>query len=71
MAYRGRILVEVNSDLDHTISEPINQQMISGIKKELYVIEKISYKLMGVFFSATMVHPHTDMIEFELSIGKF
>ena len=75
VAYKGRILVEVNSDLDHTISKPENPQTIldSESKKISEYINgtREPYKLIGVFFSASMVQPHDSVVEFELSIGKF
>ncbi len=70
VAYRGRILVEINSDLDHTIPKPIVQEMVySKSQQPSYGVRK-PYKLFGVFFSATSVRPHDDLVEFEVSIGK-
>jgi dysferlin len=71
VAYRGRIMVEVN-----LFSQTLPSQQIEDIKR--YDIRQLqpfltqcTYRLFGVFYSATMIHPHHSNVEFEVSIGNY
>lgn len=76
MAYRGRILVEVTSDLDSTLPKMIKQNIDPAecVRRELdanFGGYNENYKLMAILLSANMVYPNDDLVEFEVSIGEF
>ncbi|XP_054853217.1 fer-1-like protein 5 [Eublepharis macularius] len=71
VAYRGRILVELN-----TIMEAVPNQIIEDIPQE--AVNKIErymsrhrYGLCAVFYSATMLDDIKELIQFEVSIGNY
>jgi hypothetical protein len=66
VAYRGRILVDIFSVLDRTLTKTI----VRGFNPADRFQRMDKYKLMGIFFNANMVHPSDKQVEFEISIGK-
>ncbi len=70
-AYRGSILVEILSRSGTTIPPEPQRINSSNIQRGLKQIggTPVSYKLIGIFFSANMIHPRNKLVEFELSIG--
>ena len=71
-AYRGRILVKVESSLDCTIPKMIKQKINASVsdRQELEACGyQKNFKLMAILLSANMVYPNDDLVEFEVSIG--
>ena len=65
VAYRGRVLLEVNSDLDHALHAAKGEK-IHPFKREL---SQEKFILFGFLTSATMIKPHDQPVQFEVSIG--
>lgn len=59
-------MVEVSSDLDHTLSAAKTEKIQHPIKNDMLQEE---YILFGILISATMIQPHDQPIQFEASIG--
>ncbi|XP_023571966.1 myoferlin isoform X4 [Octodon degus] len=72
VAYRGRILVELNTLLEKTPPEKKLQPISND---DLLVVEKYQrrrkYCLSAVFHSATMLQDVGEAIQFEVSIGNY
>lgn len=74
VAYRGRLLVEVSSTLDVTLPKMIKQSMDPRdfAREKLntnFAGSSVKYKLFALMLCGNMVHPHNDLVEFEVSIG--
>ncbi|XP_056658393.1 myoferlin isoform X3 [Monodelphis domestica] len=72
VAYRGRILVELNTLLEKT---PPDKKVETISNDDLLVVEKYQrrrkYSLSAVFHSATMLQDIGEAIQFEVSIGNY
>lgn len=66
MDYRGRVLVEVISDMDNALKST----SVNPIRQKKPEFKDTEYILFGIFISANMIHPHDKPIQFEVSIGK-
>uniref|UniRef100_A0A803K584 C2 domain-containing protein n=1 Tax=Xenopus tropicalis TaxID=8364 RepID=A0A803K584_XENTR len=68
IAYRGRILVELTTQLDDSTkkTEDISRQDV--VAKYQY---KRRYSLCAVFHSATMLQDASEAVQFEVSIGNY
>ena len=73
VAYRGRLYVEILSKpVDSSVElKPLQRINLTSIDRAMNMLQKENpkYKLFGIFFSAHMVNPHNDLVQFELSIG--
>ncbi|XP_028629302.1 myoferlin isoform X1 [Grammomys surdaster] len=72
VAYRGRILVELNTFLE---KKPPEKKLEPISNDDLLVVEKYQrrrkYSLSAVFHSATMLQDVGEAIQFEVSIGNY
>eukprot|EP00079_Xenopus_tropicalis_P023312 XP_012815625.1 PREDICTED: LOW QUALITY PROTEIN: myoferlin-like [Xenopus tropicalis] len=70
IAYRGRILVELTTQLDDSTkkTEDISRQDVVAVEKYQY---KRRYSLCAVFHSATMLQDASEAVQFEVSIGNY
>ncbi|XP_053126190.1 fer-1-like protein 5 isoform X3 [Hemicordylus capensis] len=69
--YRGRILVEVNTNkeaIPNQTVESIPDEMVKRIERYL---PRHQYGLCAVFYSATMLTNTKELIQFEVSIGNY
>ncbi|KAL8174027.1 UNVERIFIED_CONTAM: hypothetical protein K2H54_036914, partial [Gekko kuhli] len=70
-AYRGRILVELNTSMD-VIANPmigdIPEETVNRIER---FMSRHRYGLCVVFYSATMMDDIKELIQFEVSIGNY
>lgn len=71
MAYRGRVLVEVEMTLGKLPAAKTEDIKIVDLKKLASYLSRSSYRLYCAFHSATMVYPYDKPIEFEVSIGNY
>lgn len=53
--------------MDCCIDSPTLKEDIADPER---VIQMKDFVLVGVFFSATKIHPHDQPVEFEMSIGQ-
>ncbi len=63
-------MVEVEMTLGELPATKIEEVKIVDQKKIIPFLRRSKYKLFGSLFSATMVCPKDDPVEFEVSIGK-
>lgn len=70
MAYRGRVMVEVEMNIGNLPTTKREDIKIVDQKRIIPYLRRRKYKLFGAFFSATMVDPKGNPVEFEVSIGK-
>ena len=60
-------MVEVSSDLDHALATAKAERIHHPIKNDFIQEE---YVLFGVLISATMIQPHDQPVQFEVSLGQ-
>lgn len=70
VAYRGRVMVEIEMNIGDLPSTKREEIKLDDQKRIIPFLRRRKYKLFGAFFSATMVDPKGDPVEFEVSIGK-
>ena len=70
VAYRGRVMVELEMNIGSLPTTRKEEIKIVDQKRIIPFLRRRKYKLFGAFFSATMVDPKGDPVEFEVSIGK-
>ncbi|XP_077162073.1 fer-1-like protein 5 isoform X2 [Paroedura picta] len=70
-AYRGRILVELNTSMEvitNPMIEDIPGEMVNKIER---FMSRHRFGLCAVFYSATMMDNIKELIQFEVSIGNY
>jgi len=70
VAYRGRILFEIQTILGELPTEPISNLKHSEVLRIEPLLHRKKYKLHAFFLDAAMVSEIDKSIEFEVSIGK-
>ncbi|XP_072559922.1 myoferlin isoform X3 [Paramormyrops kingsleyae] len=71
VAYRGRILVELITQLDGKIDKPLDDIQSDDILVAQKYQRRRKYCLCAVFHSATMLQEPGEPIQFEVSIGNY
>lgn len=71
VAYRGRVMVEVEMSLGQLPTTKTEDIKIVDLKRLTPFLRRRKYKLYAAFFSATMVFPDDQPVEFEVSIGNY
>lgn len=70
VAYRGRVMVEIDLTLGELPSTKTEEIKIVDQKRIGAFLRRRKYKLFAAFFSATCVCPTDAPVEFEVSIGE-
>lgn len=70
VAYRGRLLFEVQTIVGEFPTEPIADIKSAEIARVEPYLHRKKYKLHAAFLDATMISEIEKPIEFEVSIGK-
>ena len=71
VAYRGRVLFEIQTVLGESPMEPLGEIKNSEILRVEPFLHRKKYKLHAAFFEATMISEIEKPIEFEISIGNY
>ncbi|XP_077661695.1 fer-1-like protein 5 [Eretmochelys imbricata] len=71
VAYRGRILVELNTSMDRTPEQEIEEIPSEAIARVERYLSRRKYGLCAIFYSATMLPAIKELIQFEVSIGNY
>ncbi|UJR29942.1 hypothetical protein I4U23_017489 [Adineta vaga] len=71
VAYRGRLLIELQTILGETPKESLSDLSNSDITRTLPYQSRKKYRLHAAFLDASMVYDHESSIEFEISIGNY
>nr|XP_042715210.1 fer-1-like protein 5 [Chrysemys picta bellii] len=71
VAYRGRILVELNTSMDRTPQQEIEEIPAEAVAKVERYLSRRKYGLCAIFYSATMLPAIKELIQFEVSIGNY
>ncbi|CAM4715675.1 unnamed protein product [Caretta caretta] len=71
VAYRGRILVELNTSMDRTPEQEIEEIPAEAIARVERYLSRRKYGLCAIFYSATMLPAIKELIQFEVSIGNY
>lgn len=71
VAYRGRILLELQTLLGQAPNEIVNDIKHTEVLRIEPFLHRKKYKLHAAFFDAIMVHEIEKPIEFEVSIGNY
>ena len=69
MAYRGRLLFEIQTILGELPSEPLSDIKHTEVLRVEPFLHRKKYKLHAIFYDATMIYEIDKPIEFEVSIG--
>ena len=70
VAYRGRILLEIQTVLNEVFEKTIDEIKHTDTLKIGPYLNRKKYKLHAAFFDATMISEIENPIEFEISIGE-
>ncbi|XP_015263634.1 PREDICTED: fer-1-like protein 5 [Gekko japonicus] len=70
-AYRGRILVELNTSMDVIANPMIGDIPEDTVNRIERFMSRHRYGLCAVFYSATMMDDIKELIQFEVSIGNY
>uniref|UniRef100_A0A452IRL8 C2 domain-containing protein n=1 Tax=Gopherus agassizii TaxID=38772 RepID=A0A452IRL8_9SAUR len=71
VAYRGRILVELNTSMDRTPLQEIEEIPAEAVARVERYLSRRKYGLCAIFYSATMLPAIKELIQFEVSIGNY
>jgi hypothetical protein len=71
VSYRGRVMVQLFMEIGKLPSHRIEDIKIADINKLTPFLRRRKYKLYAAFFSATMIKPADNPVEFEVSIGNY
>ncbi|XP_015759469.1 PREDICTED: dysferlin-like [Acropora digitifera] len=71
VAYRGRLLVELQSKLGEEIDKELDEIRPDELIRVQPYLSRSKYKLFACFYEATMVSDVDGPIEFEVSIGNY
>ncbi|XP_029768503.1 myoferlin-like [Terrapene carolina triunguis] len=71
VAYRGRILVELNTSMDRTPQQEIEEIPAEAVARVERYLSRRKYGLCAIFYSATMLPAIKELIQFEVSIGNY
>ncbi|XP_028412829.1 myoferlin-like isoform X1 [Dendronephthya gigantea] len=71
VAYRGRLLVELESALDCKIDEPVEDIQSTDIVRIQSFLRRRKFKLFACFLEALMISIQDSPVEFEVSIGNY
>ncbi|XP_039378296.1 fer-1-like protein 5 isoform X6 [Mauremys reevesii] len=71
VAYRGRILVELNTSMDRTPRQEIEEIPAEAVARVERYLSRRKYGLCAIFYSATMLPAIKELIQFEVSIGNY
>ncbi|TFJ98832.1 basement membrane-specific heparan sulfate proteoglycan core protein-like [Platysternon megacephalum] len=71
VAYRGRILVELNTSMDRTPQQEIEEIPAEAVARVERFLSRRKYGLCAIFYSATMLPAIQELIQFEVSIGNY
>ena len=70
VAYRGRVLFEIQTNLGELPAESIADIKHTEVVRVESYLRRSKYKLNAAFYDATMISLFEKPIEFEISIGK-
>nr|XP_032808020.1 myoferlin-like isoform X1 [Petromyzon marinus] len=71
MSYRGRVLIELITQLDAKVDlkvEPISNDDLLRVEKYM---RRRKFNLYAAFYTASMMQPVDDAVQFEVSIGNY
>ncbi|XP_019351178.2 dysferlin isoform X1 [Alligator mississippiensis] len=71
VAYRGRLLVELETKLVEHIEQKVEDIPADDILRVEKFLRRRKYSLFAAFYSATMLQDVNDPIQFEVSIGNY
>ncbi|NXK11508.1 DYSF protein, partial [Herpetotheres cachinnans] len=71
VAYRGRILVELETKLVEHVEQKVEDISADDILRVEKYLRRRKYSLFAAFYSATMLQDVDDAIQFEVSIGNY
>uniref|UniRef100_A0A8C4XTU6 Dysferlin n=1 Tax=Falco tinnunculus TaxID=100819 RepID=A0A8C4XTU6_FALTI len=71
VAYRGRILVELETKLVEHVEQKVEDISVDDILRVEKYLRRRKYSLFAAFYSATMLQDVDDAIQFEVSIGNY
>nr|XP_032646241.1 fer-1-like protein 5 [Chelonoidis abingdonii] len=71
VAYRGRILVELNTSMDRTPRQETEEIPAEAVARVERYLSRRKYGLCAIFYSATMLPAIKELIQFEVSIGNY
>ena len=71
MAYRGRVLVQLDTLLGDLPDVPVDDILSEDVYKVQKFQRRRKFKLHCAFMNATMVSAIDALVEFEVSIGEY